>query len=229
MAGSLYFTLGVHHDATQKRIATVYTTVMRDLEVGGYVSTPIRAAQRAFSVLGHPPSRRVYDNTFAGIVNEETRATTRDESIFTQPAPSHRADLGAMSLARSFRTSHPSFEEIFDRLWSNFAARSRPKAETTRSLTVEIPITRDQAMTGGAAEVMVPALVECGVCRGTGGVGTFLCARCDGRGAVAGEYPLRVAFPPGHAQYTVQVPLSSLGIQNFYLTVHFRMTGIQDF
>jgi DnaJ-class molecular chaperone len=131
-------------------------------------------------------------------------------------------------LTRSFRSFRPSFEELFDRLWSNFSRVTRPKAETVKSLSIEIPVTRQQAITGGTAEVMVPALLECPICRGMGGVGPFRCINCNGRGAVADEYPVQVSFPPGDSRYTVQVPLTPLGIDNFYLTVHFRIADASE-
>jgi DnaJ-class molecular chaperone len=225
MVKNLYFTLGVQHDATSRQIDVMYEAAIHDLEAGGYTKVPIVAAQQAYSVLGHPARRLAYDKSLGASVADEYP----QKAVWVNPAPDPApppGELNAVSLTRSFHTIRPSFEELFDRLWSNFAQLARPKSETVQSLTIEIPITRQQALTGGTAEVMVPALIQCSLCGGSGGVGPFRCASCDGRGAVADEYPVQVSFPAGYASYTTQVPLTQLGIHNFYLTVNFRVTGV---
>lgn len=225
MDRNLYFTLGVEHDATSRQIDVMYEAAIHDLEAGGHTKVPIVAAQRAYSVLGRPVRRLAYDKSLGANIVDEYPPKVAWVNPAAEPGP-QPGQLSSVSLTRSFHTFHPSFEELFDRLWSNFAQLARPKAETIQSLTIEIPITRQQALTGGTVEVMVPALMQCFVCGGIGGVGPFRCGRCDGRGAVADEYPLQVSFPAGYTSYTTQVPLTQLGIHNFYLTVNFRVTGV---
>jgi DnaJ-class molecular chaperone len=223
MRKDYYAILGVPQDATQRQIEAVYYALMRELEGGDLQKKPLLDVQEAYSVLSNPNQRTAYDNS----PYAEKRAIDLSEG--KPPAepliPSERpADLGSVSLTRSFRTFLPSFEEIYDRFWNNFASASRPKSEELRSLTVEIPITPQQAMTGGQARVLVPGQARCPVCDGHGGVGHYLCWRCDGRGTVVAEHPVMVSFPAGFSAYTVQVPLDRYGIHNFYLTVHFRLT-----
>jgi molecular chaperone DnaJ len=223
MRKDYYAILGVPRDATQRQIEAVYCARMREIVSGDLQGKPLPEVQEAYSVLSNPNQRTAYDNFAYG----EKRAI--DLSAGRPPAepliPSERpADLGSVSLTRSFRTFLPSFEEIYDRFWSNFVAASRPKSEELRSLTVHIPIPPQQAMTGGQARVLVPGLARCPVCDGHGGVGHFVCWRCDGRGVLVVEHPVMVSFPAGFSGYTVRVPLDDYGIHNFYLTVHFRMT-----
>jgi DnaJ-class molecular chaperone len=196
---------------------------MRELESGDFRRQPLLEVQEAYSVLSNPNQRTAYDKSLSA----QKRAI--DLSAGKPPAepliPSERtADLGNISLTRSFRTFRPSFEEIYDRFWSNFTSAMHPKSETLRSLTVDIPITPEQAVTGGEARVLVPAQARCPVCEGHGGVGQYVCWRCDGRGELVVEHPVTVSFPAGFSAYTVQVPLDRYGIHNFYLTVHFRTT-----
>jgi DnaJ-class molecular chaperone len=223
MRKEYYAILGVPQDATQQQIEAVYRARMRELEVGHLQQGPPLEVQEAYSVLSNPNQRTTYDESGFG----QKRAI--DLSAGKPPAepliPSERpADLGSVSLTRSFRTFLPSFEEIYDRFWSNFTSTMQPKSETLRSLAVDIPITPEQAITGGQARVLVPAQVRCPACDGHGGVGHYLCWRCDGRGILVVEHPVMVSFPAGFSGYTVRVPLDRYGIHNFYLTVHFRMT-----
>jgi DnaJ-class molecular chaperone len=203
----------------------MYEAAIHDLEAGGYTKVPVVAAQHAYYVLGHPVRRLAYDKSLGASVAAEyphkVAWLNRAPDPVAQPG-----QLNPVSLTQSFHTTHPSFEELFDHLSSNFTQLPRPKGETIQSLTIEIPITRQQALTGGTVKVMVPALMECSLCGGSGGVGPFRCCRCDGKGAVADEYPVQVSFPAGYASYTTQVPLAQLGIHNFYLTVNFRVAGV---
>ena len=68
----------------------------------------------------------------------------------------------ATSLRESFATYHPSFDELFDRFWSNFSLLSRPKVEQVESLTVEIPLSAPEAMRGGQTRVLVPGRAAVG-------------------------------------------------------------------
>jgi molecular chaperone DnaJ len=142
-------------------------------------------------------------------------------------APEKTVDLGEVSLTHSFQTIQPSFEQLFDRLWGNFTLLSRPKAETIESLNVEILLSPEEALRGGQVRVFIPSQFKCPVCEGRGGVGPFECWRCDGRGIVAGEYPLLVSFPAGISENVVEIPLDRFGIQNFYLQVCFRISSSQ--
>ena len=133
--------------------------------------------------------------------------------------------LYVTSLRESFATYHPSFDELFDRFWSNFSLLSRPKAEHVESLTVEIPLSPREAVRGGQVRVLVPARAPCPVCEGHGAVGAYECWECQGQGAITADYPLDIEHPPGIAnEHAVQVPLSGFGIENFYLTVRFRVS-----
>src|SRR5437588_3758906 len=129
------------------------------------------------------------------------------------------------SLRESFASYHPSFDELFERFWSNFSLLTRPKAEQVESLTVEIPISSEEALNGGCARVLVPARVECPLCEGHGSVNGYECWQCEGQGGITADHPIQLGFPAGIGnEYSAQVPLSEFGIDNFYLTVRFRVT-----
>jgi molecular chaperone DnaJ len=100
---------------------------------------------------------------------------------------------------------------------------TRPKAERLESLTVEVTLAPKQVFKGGQIRILVPARVICPACRGRGSVGTYRCWRCEGHGALTGEYPVNVSYPAGLEQdYIVRLSLDRFGIENFYLTVWIR-------
>ncbi len=140
-----------------------------------------------------------------------------------EPASSFRD----VSLSQSFESFAPSFEEIFERWWGNFDLRPRPKAEELESLTVDIPLSAEEAATGGTVRILVPSRVTCPTCHGRGGVGIYQCWHCRGQGALVMEYPLDLCHPAGlRRDHVVRVPLDDFGIGNFYLTVRFRPTSV---
>jgi molecular chaperone DnaJ len=130
-----------------------------------------------------------------------------------------------VSVSQSFDTFSPSFEEIFDRLWSNFELLTRPKAERLASLTMDVPLSSQEALTGGSVRILVPARITCQGCQGHGAVGFHECWRCRGQGSITAEYPFEVTYPSGlRRDYVVRVPLDDFGIHNFFLTIRFRPT-----
>jgi molecular chaperone DnaJ len=103
---------------------------------------------------------------------------------------------------------------------------TRPKAERLESLSVDVPLSPQQAFEGGAVRILVPARLVCPACRGQGSVGPYECSHCEGHGAVTREYPVTVAYPAGlQEDHIVRLPLNRFRIQNFYLTVRFRLTN----
>jgi hypothetical protein len=160
--------------------------------------------------------------------SEEIRAAFRRQTM-----EAHPDQLGLesgrfqdVSLAESFEVYHPSFDELFERLWSNFDMFDRPKAERLESLTVEILVGPDEARLGGRVRVRIPARAMCSVCGGHGAVGSYECWRCEGHGSLTTEHPVEVAYPAGMGDgYAVRIPLTRFGIENFYLTVLFRVGG----
>jgi molecular chaperone DnaJ len=134
-----------------------------------------------------------------------------------------------VSPVRSFQSFSPSFDEIFDWLWSNFSDLEQPKSARRQDLTLEVALTHEQARRGGTARIMVPAQAICPTCRGRGGVGPYECMRCAGEGVIAGEMPVSVSFPPGLiGDHAVMIPLERFGIQNVRITVLFRPTDRQS-
>jgi DnaJ-class molecular chaperone len=196
-------------------------------------SDPFIEAQEAYDVLADPERRRRYDRDLhqlaisrhQGRITPEPLVRERPKAEPLRPVEAS-SSFRDISLAESFEAYRPSFDEIFNRWWSNFESVIRPKSETLESLTVEVIISPDEARRGGRIRVRIPARSTCRYCGGYGAVGRYECWRCEGQGAFTTEYPMELEYPPGIRDgYAMRIPLVRYGIENLYLAVLIRVTG----
>lgn len=229
MNKNYYVILGVGPNATSEEIRSAYRQRAQELHPDHYGPDrePFLALQEAYQALSGPAQRGVYDEE--GQERAVARFRAGVEPLRAGNAESGRTrgfSKGPISIEHSFETYGPSFEELFARFWSNFENVTRPKAEHIANLTVEVPLSLEEANRGGRTRLMIPARAMCPNCRGHGFVGAYECWRCAGHGAITADYPLEVAYPAGiFNAYAVQISLEDFGIQNFYLTVRFRVTN----
>ncbi|MGD9240944.1 MAG: DnaJ domain-containing protein [Desulfobacterales bacterium] len=228
MAKSYFAILGISPNATVDEIRSAYRQLAKEFHPDHYAgsSERFRDIQEAYSVLGNKRRRREYEQS----VRKVPIKTPLRPSSYPEPEPlipeDRPVDLGEVSPVRSFQSITPSFDEVFDWLWSNFSDLAAPKSSRVQNLTLEVILTPEQARQGGNAKIMVPAQAVCPTCRGHGGVGFYECLRCAGEGAISGEMPVSVAFPPGLTKdHAVMIPLDRFGIRNTHMTVLFRPTG----
>lgn len=217
MAKDHYVTLGVERDASPEQIQAAYKHWAREIQPSADLppEEEVRHLQKAYAVLGNLQRRQAYDRKREA---EPFRAPSRTRTV---PTCSPEIRLG-----ESFETFHPSFEELFDRFWSNFDLMTRPKAERLESLTLEVTVTPEEARRGGKARILIPARAECPTCFGHGAVGLYQCWHCEGQGSITADYPVDLPYPAGLAnEHSVRVPLEQFGIRNFYLTVRFRLSS----
>jgi molecular chaperone DnaJ len=235
MKKDYYLVLHLTPEATAEEIRSAYRRRALELhpDQSGFGSDPFLELQEAYAVLSDPSRRSLYDRKAESIpvhhadaTEQETRRADRGYSAEPLTAVQPTRSFEDVSLSRSFETFSPSFDEIFDRLWSNFDLLTRPKEERLESLAIDVPLSPEEAFAGGAVRIMVPARAICPACRGRGSVGPYECWRCEGHGALTGEYPVMVSYPAGlQGDYTVRLSLDPLGIENFYLIVRFRPTA----
>jgi molecular chaperone DnaJ len=235
MRKNYYLILRLAPEATSDQIRSAYRQRALELHPDrtGFGSDQFLELQEAYDVLSDPVRREIYDREAEEIPIRRLDAMRPPETVILRR---HRAEPLApaqpsrefedISLFRSFETFSPSLDELFERLWSNFELRTRPKAERLESLNVEVPLSPQQAFAGGEVRIMVPARLVCPACGGQGSIGPYECSHCEGHGAVTGEYPVTVNYPAGlQDDYIVRLPLDRFGIQNFYLTVRFCPTA----
>ena len=228
MAKSYFAILGISPNATGDEIRSAYRRLAKEFHPDHYTgsSQRFRDIQEAYSVLGNQRRRRAYQQSIRRPIRTTSKTATypQPEPLIPEESP---VDIGDVSPVRSFQSFTPSFDEIFDWLWSNFSDLTQPKSARVQNLTLEVPLTSEQARLGGNARVMVPAQALCPTCRGHGGVGFYECLRCAGEGAISGEIPVSVSFPPGLAKdHAVMIPLDRFGIPNTHIIVLFRPTGV---
>jgi DnaJ-class molecular chaperone len=228
MAKSYFAVLGISPKATGDEIRSAYRRLVKEFHPDHYTgsSERFRDIQEAYSVLGNRRRRREYEQS----IRKVPIKTPLRPSSYPEPEPlipeERPADLGEVSPVRSFQSFTPSFDEVFDWLWRNFSDLAAPKSGRVENLTLEVILTAEQARQGGNAKIMVPAQAVCPTCRGHGGLGFYECMRCAGEGAISGEIPVSVSFPPGLTKdHAVMIPLDRFGIRNIHLTVLFRPTG----
>jgi molecular chaperone DnaJ len=204
-----------------EEIRSAYRRLVLELhpDPSGFGSDQFIELQEAYSVLSDPMRRAVYEREAKEI---PVRRTDVARAGLLTPVQAV-GGVEEISLLRSFETFVPSLGEIFDRLWSNFELVTRPKAERLESLTVDVTLSPQKALVGGQIRILLPARVICAACRGRGSIGPYQCWRCEGHGALTGEYPVSVSYPAGlQHDYIVLLPLDRFGIENFYLTVRIR-------
>lgn len=233
MEKNYYVILGISSEASLEEIRAAFRRRALELhpDRSGLESGPFLEVQEAYGVLSDPERRRRYDLQRSPIVLRQrpwgpapeplVRSRPRGESF--RPVESAHA-IRRISLEQSFARYKPSFDELFDRLWSNFGSISRPKAERLESLTVEVTLTPEEARFGGRLQVAIPGRATCPACGGRGAVELYECWRCDGHGALSTDYPVDIDYPPGVQDgYAMRIPMGLFGIENFYLTVLYRV------
>ena len=225
MAKSYFTILEISSNATPDEVHSAYRRLAKAFHPDRYEggSEPFQRIQEAYSVLGNPVRRKAYEKTLSRARIKRApvlRPNPKPEPLIPESDP---VDMGEISPVRSFETFSPSFDEIFDWLWGNFSSIDRSKSGRIQNLTIEVPLTREQALRGGNARIMVPARRRCPTCHGYGHIGYYECHRCAGEGGISGEMPISVGFPSSLVKdHSVIIPLDRFGMNNLHLTVHFR-------
>jgi molecular chaperone DnaJ len=225
--------LGVSSSATADEIRTAYRRLAKEFHPDHYAGSDetFRQIQEAYSVLGNARRRQNYERQ---VSKKPVKTPVKREIYHPEPEPlipeQGPIDIGEISPVRSFHTFSPSFDEIFDWLWQNFSSLTPLKSGRIKNLTIEVPLTREQALRGGTARILVPSRAACPACLGYGEIGFYKCSRCAGKGDISGEVPVSVSFPSGLTKdHAVMIPLDRFGIRNLQMTVLFRPADPDNF
>jgi DnaJ-class molecular chaperone len=231
MTKNYYIVLGVEPDATQEEIKSAYRRQARKLhpDHSGAGCEPFLAIQEAYEALRDPDRRKGHDDELARARRARSaHPEVRVESLRSRPCPVEPLipRQGARRLGDAFsdRRYHPLFDDFLEQAWDDPDATGRSSAYDGQHVSVEIPLTRQQALRGGRARVWIPVEVRCPECRGRGGVGFLACLRCAGRGSVGRDVPVVIAFPSRIVDgSTASLSLSPLGLGRSTLMVAFRV------
>jgi DnaJ-class molecular chaperone len=203
-----YVILGVSSNETERGVRAAFRDLAKRYHpdhVGPDGAATFREIAEAYDVLGDPGRREEYDQSLQ------------------QP----RGPLGGarrvrdVSMRRDLVDVRPSEEAMFRRFAQNFVGV--PKAEGVEELHVEVVISSEEAARGTRVRLGVPIFSRCGRCSGHG------CDACGGHGTREGERPVMIRVPPmSGGGTTFVVPLTGLGIHNFYLRVRVRVDGAAE-
>jgi molecular chaperone DnaJ len=99
------------------------------------------------------------------------------------------------------------------------------KGERLESLNIEVILSPEEAAKGVVVPVAVPVFYNCRQCGGSGRDWLFPCVDCNAQGIIEEEETVRVCIPPMVAdRVVIEVPIHGLGIHNFYLRLHIRIS-----
>jgi DnaJ-class molecular chaperone len=223
-----YLILGVSRTVSDEDIKEAFRKLVKRYhpDVAGHRSRwEFQEIIEAYEVLSDPGRRRSYDQ---GLAHAEEREWMEPEPIV--PAASRFARSlvpEPVSLLHDFLSVSQPIDSLLDRIFRNFTHSGIPKSEKPEGLTLEIILSPDEAMTGGSVPITIPVLYPCPECKGSGRIWSYGCPRCQGRGMVEEEETATLHIKPRIRSGTVyEMPLSGLGIHNFYLRVLVRVSEL---
>jgi DnaJ-class molecular chaperone len=210
------------HEAFRK-LAKIYHPDMGGPEPAA--TETFQEIAQAYETLSDPEQRQAYDQWLR-----------REENVF-RPEPLERTRRPGwywpeplvpqpMSILRDFQTVRPSFDALFDRMLRNFTGLGAPKGERIEELNIEVVLSPLEAARGVVAPVGVPVFQSCSLCHGTGRDWMFPCLACGGQGMIEEETTVSVRIPPMIPDRAIiEIPIEGLGVHNFFLRLHIRISG----
>lgn len=220
-----YVLLGVSESESPEGIRRAFRDLARRYhpDRAGSRGTPFfREIVTAYQTLSDPERRDAYD---AGLRDAQGLEAATPVRPWPAEGPEPLVPV-RNSLMRDFYVTRPSRDEVFDRIRRNFGLAAPPKSERLRPLGLQLLISADDALYGGALTVAVPVFYPCSRCRGSGSRGYYACPSCHGDGIVEVEQNVHLRIPPGVRDgERFEVPLRGLGIHNLFLSVCLRVAG----
>lgn len=215
-----YAILGVSRTETPSGIRAAYRDAVRRTHpdyAGPRSTADFQEVIEAHSVLSDPPQRRQYDQ----VLDLYERDRTGSGLIHQFPTGIEPISLFANTFA-----VHPSFDALAERLLRNFAGLAVPKAEKPEALSVEVILSREEAIRGGVFFIGVPVHDTCDACGGSGSNWPFPCRICGGEGLLSRVQPVQIRIPQELRLGLVpEMSLEALGIGNLFLRVRLRVSN----
>jgi DnaJ-class molecular chaperone len=222
---SYYLVLGVSRSESDSGIRRAFRELVQRYHpdrVGPSYLNLFQEIVDAYRVLSDPERRRWYDR---GLAHAQGRPSMVYTPIFTNGGTETNPSLvPAIADFLPVQMDRILFEVALARLAKLLGATSARTQERAEGLDVQIVLSPEQAVKGGAVTIALPSYAPCSSCGSSGRHGLFSCAACDGEGLSAEKDTVRVTIPPMAGDDTiVEVPLRGLGVHNIYLRVHIRV------
>jgi DnaJ-class molecular chaperone len=223
-----YIILGVSRSESPAGIHEAFRKLAKKYhpDLGGPEATDtFQEIAQAYEILSDPAQRRQYDETLRTRENL-TRPAPAEPLIRPRGYEPEPLVPKPMSILHDFQTIRPSFDALFDRLLRNFTGIGVTKPERLEDLNIEVILTPMEAARGVVAPIEVPVFRTCWSCQGTGREWLFPCMACAGQGMIEAHETVSVRIPPGvRDRSIIELPIEGLGIHNFYLRLHIRISG----
>lgn len=223
-----YLVLGVSRCESEEGIKEAFRRLVKKYhpDIAGPMSRwEFQEIVEAYETLSDHERKRSYDQ---GLAHAEGRGSFVPETHMTGTSRRPRPQVPEpVSPMRDFFSISQSIDAIFDRIFANFTSMAVPGAREPETLSLELILTPEEAMSGGRLPIGVPVLYPCRECRGSGISWPHDCPACSGSGMVEEEEEVVLRIPPQVEPGTVfELPLNGMGIHNYYLRVIIRVGRI---
>jgi molecular chaperone DnaJ len=223
-----YIILGISRSESPAGIHEAFRKLAKKYhpDLGGpETAETFREIAQAYETLSDPEQRRTYDQTLRQgeslLRSEPLQEVARQRRYQAEPLVPQ-----PMSILHDFQTIRPSFDALFNRILRNFSGIGVTKAERMEDLNIEVILTPLEAARGVVAPIEVPVFRTCWTCQGTGREWLFPCLACGEQGMIEEHEVVSVRIPPGvRDRSVIELPIEGLGIHNFYLRLHVRISG----
>lgn len=178
----------------------------------------LREIVEAYHVLSDPDRRTYYTR---GLRDASGQCNEAYPVCFTDRGSGGERALATDRPLNPINVIWSALDLLAGRVRRNFARGEPPQERHAEPIDVQLVLTAEHAMAGGAIIIEAPAYFPCPSCRGSGYAGGKPCESCNERGFVAEIEPVRIRVPPLVANHRrLEIPLRGLGIHNYFLRVH---------
>ncbi len=225
-----YAVLGITQRETPAGVRSAFRDLARRYHpdrVGHRGTAFFQEIVEAYQTLSDPARRADYDRGLDHILDRSQPPPVRVPTgphVDAEPLIPEPLLPEPVSLMHDFEASHPSVEDVLDRIRRNFTVRGLPKSRRIDSLNIDVFLRPETALRGGVLTIGVPVFYPCPRCRGTGHGWGYPCVTCEESGMVEDQQDVRLHVPAGVPDGALfQVPLRGLGIHNLQLMIRVRI------
>jgi len=182
---NFYRILGINQEADLAQIKKAYRRAVKRYhpDISPKDEERFKEVQAAYEILSDPKKKTIYDEQFL-------RKPVHDHRSY------HPYDF-PLSSFQLFSELEQTFSD-FDDFWINeLNGFFGIKRENQEDLSVEVILTREEAVMGCEIPIEVPFLKECRQCFGTGRIGDLICGLCRGSRKERLKREIIINIPPG--------------------------------